>query len=327
MIDLALLNGWIPYRVQWRGAGPEVDWLFMGERTFREPFFDHTIRSMLRDPYHLSSRRQTSITDLADLGAARPGLPLAGLIFHMSRCGSTLISRLLAVHPEHLVISEAPPIDEVLDTIRQNVPEETRIAWLRGMVAALGQQRTGHEQRMFIKLDSWHIHDLPLIRRAFPHTPWIFIYRDPVEVIVSHQRLRGSQMAPGQIAPMRLGLEDSAIQVPFNLDQFCARVIGRFCEAAALAIPTYDGLPVNYRHFPEAIWSTVMPHFGVRLNEARIEEMALELQYHAKQPAHPFVPDSQAKQQAVSATTRELADRYIAPAYAKLELLQHERVR
>ena len=49
----------------------------------------------------------------------------------------------------------------------------------------------------FVKFDSWNTLDLALIRRAFPDVPWIFLYRDPVEVIVSHMRQRGSQMIPG----------------------------------------------------------------------------------------------------------------------------------
>jgi hypothetical protein len=53
------------------------------------------------------------------------------------------------------------------------------------MVAALGQARAG-ETRLFLKLDCWHMRDLPLFRRAFPNTPWVFLYRDPVEVLVSH---------------------------------------------------------------------------------------------------------------------------------------------
>jgi hypothetical protein len=322
MIDLTLFHGWIPYRVEWRGYGPEVDWCYLGERPFREPFFDHTIRSVLRDPFHLSARHHTPIQALADMSAVRPGLPLGGLIFHMSRCGSTLISRLLASSPTNLVLSEAPPIDEVLDMARRGASEEQRIAWLRGLVSALGQPRTGQEQRMFIKLDSWHVLDLPLIRRAFPDTPWIFVYRDPVEVMMSHKQLRGSQMAPGQLPPARLGLDATAVQLPLDLDKFCARVLGNFCTAAAQYAPMHGGMLVNYNQFPDAIWSDILPWFRVAPTEAEREEMELEMMYHAKQPAHPFQPDSEAKRRAASPALRALAEQFIAPAYYQLEAVR-----
>ena len=35
----------------------------------------------------------------------------SGFIFHMSRCGSTVISQMLAALAEHVVVSEAGPID------------------------------------------------------------------------------------------------------------------------------------------------------------------------------------------------------------------------
>ena len=62
---------------------------------------------------------------------------------------------------------------------------EQRIEWLRGVVSALGQPRLGTEKHLFIKFDAWKVLDLPLIRRAFPAVPWIFLYRDPVEVLTS----------------------------------------------------------------------------------------------------------------------------------------------
>jgi hypothetical protein len=326
MLDLAMLQGWIPIRVEWRPTGPEVDWCYLGERTFREPFFDHTISAHLRDPYYLTSRKRTSLGELVELARVRPGLPLGGMIFHMSRCGSTLISRILAADPDNLVIAEAPPLDEVL-AVSGGSSEDDRVALLRAMVAALGQQRSGRERRYFLKLDSWHIHELPLIRRAFPDVPWIFVYREPVEVIVSHQRLRGMQMAPGQIPPARLRLDPSAVGPPYNLDLFCARVLGAFCESAAQFVPAYGGLPVNYSQLPDALWTTVLPHFGVRPSPEEREALALELQYHAKYPAHPFQPDAADKLAAASPAQIALADTYVRPAYERLERLRHNERR
>jgi hypothetical protein len=34
-----------------------------------------------------------------------------GFVFHMSRCGSTLVAQMLAVVPDHVVVSEAEPLD------------------------------------------------------------------------------------------------------------------------------------------------------------------------------------------------------------------------
>lgn len=323
MLNSDLTPGWIPIRVSWRGGGPEIDWCYLGERVFREPFFEDTIRAHLRDPINAQSLRHTGMDQL--LGLDRPRLPLGGLIFHMSRCGSTLVSRALAADPAHLVISEAPPIDELLDTARRGASEEQRAEWLRALVGALAEPRSGRERRAFIKLDSWHIHDLPLIRRAFPEVPWLFIYRDPVEVMVSHQRLRGMQMAPGQIAPARLGLDEAAAGPPFNLNRYCARVLAGFCGAAAEHAAEHGGLLVNYEQLPGALWDIVFPHFAAGPDAAARELIELELQYHAKQPAQPFSPDSESKRREASAEIRELAEELVYPPFRRLEALRSSR--
>ncbi|NJN18302.1 MAG: hypothetical protein HC822_19615 [Oscillochloris sp.] len=302
----------------WYGNEPNLDWCYLGERGFQEPFFDQTIRAHLQNPLNHQLRR-TGISELLSLAQARPMLPLSGMIFHMSRCGSTLITRVLAADPTNLVIAEAPPIDEVLDTGRRSIHDDIRAQWLHAMITAIGQPRSGHERRMFLKFDSWHIHDLPLIRQVFPEVPWIFVYREPIEVIVSHQRLRGMQMAPGQIAPERLGLEASAAQVPFDLDRFCAQVIGNFCRSAAHYVDQFGGKPINYRDYPDTIWRDILPLFAVHPTAEIRELMELELQYHAKHPGHPFAPDSAGKRHAASPAQHQLAAEFAQQPYAQLE--------
>ncbi|MEM1171563.1 MAG: sulfotransferase [Cyanobacteria bacterium P01_H01_bin.35] len=63
--------------------------------------------------------------------------------------------------------------------------EKQKITYLQQVISVLVQQRLGCEKNYFIKFSSEHILQLPLIKKAFPNTPWIFIYRDPIEVVVS----------------------------------------------------------------------------------------------------------------------------------------------
>jgi hypothetical protein len=300
MIDPAQLQGLAPDRVVWRGEIPEVHW---------------------SDPHNPHASQRTLLDDLVGLEQAGVSLPLAGLILHMSRCGSTLMARVLAGSPDTLVVSEHPAVDAVLDTARRGVAEERRAAWLRGMLAALSRSQ-GRERRAVFKLDSWHILDLPLIRRACPGVPWVFVYRDPVEVLVSHQRQRGMQMVPGLVAPARLGLAALEEQAPGDLDAFCARVLARFCAAAADYVPAYGGALVHYDQLPAAIWSPILPLFGLRPTQAERVAMEQRLRHHAKQPAQLFSPDGADKRRAASEHQRELAERYVGAAYQRLEALR-----
>ena len=51
----------------------------------------------------------TEISTLASDDILRDYIYPSGFIFHMGRCGSTLLSKALARSPSHLIISEAPP--------------------------------------------------------------------------------------------------------------------------------------------------------------------------------------------------------------------------
>src|SRR2546430_2644461 len=137
------------------------------------------------------------------ISCARPPVRPSGFIFHMSRCGSTLLTQMLAALAHNIVISEASPIDAVVRAphVRPALSDDQHALWLRWMIGALGQPRSGNERHYFIKLDCWHTLALPLFRRAFPDVPWGFLYRDPVEVLVSQLRMPGPQIIPRMLGP------------------------------------------------------------------------------------------------------------------------------
>jgi len=322
-MDLTQLAGWVPIRVYWQESRPMVDWCYLGNARFRQPFFDETIDLCLRQPFNMLFRHQTPIEMLSEFQDVQ-SLPPTGFIFHMSRCGSTLIARMLAALPQNIVISEADPIDSVLRANRRDpaVTDDQRVAWLRGVIRALGRQRHPEERHLFIKFDSWSVLDLPLIRKAFPLTPWLFVYRDPVEVLVSHARQRGRQMIPGVLEPALLGLEPAEINLAL-LDEYCAKVLGRFCQAAVLHHSSDAARAVNYRELPQAVWDSIVSFFGVSCTAEEVERMREVTPYHAKQPGFIFTEDSAAKQEFATEEIRALAERFVSPWVERLETLSN----
>lgn len=322
-MDLLLLKDWVPIRCYWQAGQAMVDWCYLGDLRFTEPFFDQTIGISLRRPANMLFRHQTPIEVLGELHATRPGLAPSGLIFHMSRCGSTLIAQTLAALPQQIVLSEAAPIDMVLRSQLRDpsITDEQRSTWVRWLVSAYGQRRSGEEQRYFIKLDSWHTLFLPLLRRIFPDVPWIFVYRDPVEVMVSHQRQRGPQVLPGVIEPQLVGLDLETV-TQLSQDEYCAIALARICQAAADHVQHDPGLLLNYRELPGAIWSRLPAHVGVSYSEAEQLRLRQAAQLDAKNPVLPFNDDRALKQQLASASVRELAERWLQPVYQQLEQLR-----
>lgn len=130
-------------------------------------------------------RRFQSLRDL-DLRLQRePALPLRALIFHCSRCGSTLLAQLLALEGSIRVFSEPPVLNEFLwSRTAQLEPDEMHRA-LRTFVRAFGFSPAEGERGLAIKLSSTALLFLPALRVCFPDVPFVYLLRKPGEVVTS----------------------------------------------------------------------------------------------------------------------------------------------
>lgn len=315
------LAEWTPLRLFSCEGKLLVDWCRLPAEPFADPFFEQTVGRAMGDPGRMLFRRETPLDTLMDFDRERPGLAPSGFIFHLSRCGSTLLAQMLAALPRSLVVSEAPPIDQVLQ-VAARVPGATRaqrLGWFRGMVNALGQRRRGDETRFFVKLDCWHTLALPFIREAFPEVPWAFLYRDPVEVLVSHRRRCGSQMVPGVLDPRLFGIELEELPA-LAFEDYGARVLARVCQAALQAQgETGGGRLANFTELPAAGWEELAEHFDLRLTDGERARMQAAAQRDAKNPAERHVDDRAAKQREATPELRRLAEQWLGPVYAGLE--------
>ena len=313
--------GWLPIAASWRGDQLYLDWRHFGEQRLIDPFFESSVQRCLYKPFNRLFRHATPTSGLPEWLATHPHLRPSGLIFHMSRCGSTLVSQMLAALPANIVVSEALPIDAVVQAYRlmPAAGEALCAQWLAELTGALGQRRSGDERHYFIKLDSWHATALPLFRRAFPEVPWVFLYRDPVEVMVSQLRMPGLQMLEGGIGPQLYGVEPS-----FGADaaeDYYACILAKVCEPVVRHVCD-GGLLVDYRQLPDAVWTSILPHFGVACGEAERAVMAAAARYDAKSPGIEFIADSAAKQQEASEAARGAAERRLGDLYRRLEALR-----
>ena len=198
---------------------------------------------------------------------------------------------------------------------------EQQVAWIQWLVSALAQKRSGEEQRLFIKFDSRSIFDFPLIRLAFPDVPWIFVYRDPVEVIVSNLRRPSTLVTRGMSDVTVPGLEIAEI-AGMEDDEYAARVLGVIAETGAHHAAVAGGMLIHYPQLPEAVWGGLQRHFGLHFTVEEIEEMKRASAFNAKQPGQPFRSDVDSKQREADRRIRALADRWLRPHYARLEELR-----
>lgn len=314
------LTGWTPIRLSWDGPRATVDWCLTDGVPFTDPFFDQTVETCLRHPARLLFRRETGLEEVGRFVDDHPGLPPAAFIFHMSRCGSTLTAQMLAAVPEHLVLSEAGPIDRVLRAhwARPQIGDDDRCTWLRWMVGALGQPRDDRQRRLFVKFDAWSVIDLPVVRRAFPDVPWLFLYRDPVEVLVSQSQRLGAHVIPGVLPPALIGM--STVEVASSPPvEYRARVLARICDAALRHRDDPLATFVEYRQLPGFVVSDFPRLCSLRFDDADVERMLAAARRDGKNPAIPYEDDTGRKQALASPALRLAAERWLAPLYDLLE--------
>lgn len=315
-MSLPDLHGWLPVGITRHTSEPVVDWCRMGTRRFTEPFFDHTVQAAMQEPFNLLFRHQLPLDSLIEWQERSPGPPPRGFIFHMSRCGSTLVSQMLAALPGHIVLSEPPPLDALLRTDLRGADDGQRIAWLRAWVGIMGQPRNGGHD-LFVKLDAWHVFDLPLLRRAFPDTPWIFLFRNPVEVMVSAISNPGMHLVPGMIGATLPGIDPGeAMRMPQA--EYIARVLAAVMRTALEHVGPLGGKAIDYSSLPEGVFSAIAPHFGLSLSPAQIEAMKAVTAFHAKTPYFNFEPDSETKRNAAGDDVIALCRTLLDPLYERL---------
>jgi hypothetical protein len=306
--------GWLPIAVL--PAEDAVDWAFFGARRLSESFFADSIEAVRFSPLNRLLRLRTPLAALDGLDRPAPG----GLVFHMSRCGSTLLGRMLGAPAGATVLSEAAPIDQV---VRADLPMAKKVALLRGVAAALGRARGAGDERLFLKLDCWHALAFDLFREAFPVAPWVHLYRSPEEVLVSHARSIGMQMVPQVVAPAVFGLAEP----PVPDAGYQAAVLAAIGEAMLAALAADGaGLLVNYDALPGAVAGRVLPHFGWSPTAAEAQAMAAAALIDAKAPGQAFRPDGAGKRAAVDPAIRAACEARLDGLHRRLEAAGAERI-
>ena len=300
---------YLPQRLVFSGSRPEVEWIATDGSDYREPFFEETLRRLGKLPENArGERRRTGVDALEATGdAAAPAV----VIFHVSRCGSTLVSRMLGALHETVTISEAPVLDDILRAHRQDssVTDADRIAWLVGAVGALCRPN-GTARRGVVKLDAWHLFELPLVRAAFPDVPFVFVYRHPIEVLVSLMRLPSLAMVRGTLTPKQMRMSAEERDALDRVD-LAAAILGAYYREANMHAAQL--LPVAYDELPEVLWRGML---GATLSDDDVATLKDVAARDAKTPTRPFAADGDAKRRAATPSELAACARWTDDAYA-----------
>ncbi|MGE0491317.1 MAG: hypothetical protein AB7S38_19060 [Vulcanimicrobiota bacterium] len=255
------MQGWMAAKAHWPDASPVIEWI-QHRDPLDAPFYEDDLRREMRRPINRIFRRLTRL-------APGEGLPPGGLIFHLSRCGSTLLSSLLRASGS-VVLSEPPVLDELLRPVQGGPCHPDQLASL--VRAMLG------ESRGLLKLDSWHVLHRQVYEQAFPTTPRVFLYRHPARILASHEREPGLQMVFGFLRLAELEVPDG---VPYPArNDYAARVLRILMEAALEG----SWLLIHQEQLPSVAWRELAELFEKSPTNEQVQKMQALVAFDAKNP-------------------------------------------
>jgi len=296
-MDNVKIEGWIPYKLTHVQNWPLCHWLDTGDAPFTEPFFDETIIKCRSANNKGRGFEQVSSLDMIldwaqDLDESIPN----AFIFHISRCGSTLVSQLLASSSKNVSLAEVPFFDDLLRLpFKYKGFSEAKInGLLNAAIKYYSYKITANEkpgeqkaERLFIKADSWHIIFYAQLRRLFPEVPFILMYRSPDEVFWSHRKQAGMQAVPGLIEPELFGFTQDVIQqdAQVYLSNILAIYLDKYLETAA---NDANCLLINYSDGPMQMIDKIGKFANITFTKDELLNMDDRSQYHSKKPGERF---------------------------------------
>jgi hypothetical protein len=283
---------------------PVITWADLRGVRFAEPFFRDTI-------VRVEGARPRFITGIEALraGDAEAGLDPALIVFHASRCGSTLLSQMLAAVPTNHVIAEPTPINQ---TLAAPMATPDRLELVRLLLRAFGRSRAPGSRRLVVKLSSWNVCFAALVRAAFPRTPLVWLQRDPCAVVASQ-----IERPAGWVRWHRD--EDPALSIfgitpgeahRMSEEAFILRAIEAIHGGAIAGGAGRDRdiwQVVDHDQLPDALWGSIAAHAGISWTDDERERFRQRARFNSKTDVtDPFV------RRDVPAPLSEQASRFIA---------------
>ncbi|CCE09336.1 conserved hypothetical protein [Bradyrhizobium sp. STM 3843] len=304
-----------PVNILREGSGFAVAFKSIPPEAFTDPFVAETTARFTEPPIE---RRLETIGDARGLETIAP----RGIIYHVSKCGSTLVSQLLKRLDDIIVYSQPDALNDLLMP-----PHASSAEQLIQALRALGALFADHARRPYVlKLESWNVLYCRLLQQAFPATPSVFCIRDPIDVAVSVME----DPDPG-VWYRHLKSGNNPFFAQFGLDaaarlapgDYIALFYTRFCAAIRQLEPQSSRI-IRYDGMPESIWRTVAPAFNLPVPAAALARMQQAAEFYSKDPLgtqRTFVADSTGKRQRVAADVSAAIDAVARPAYEQMLLM------
>ncbi|MCG8416664.1 MAG: hypothetical protein MJE77_01820 [Proteobacteria bacterium] len=310
------LVGFLPFELQQVGVGqPRLIWCDFSGFPLTEPFFVRDVYRRLMMPG--ARLVPTDLDTLLNVDKVLGGLEPCGFIFHVSHCGSTLLANMLRKGRRNLVFAEPNVLTEFLRMAAAG-EEERGLALFRAGVRALGQRRLSWEEHLVIKFSSFTALYLPLINAVFPGVPKLFLFRHPIEVLVSNMNTPYQEWLFDE---MVTGLEREVMTESSTVLENCAHGLRRTMQAF-LDHRDERSLFADYQQISPPLLARVLGHFRIPYDEVELAAMMEAIATDAKNPSRRFSEDPTGKQRSASRKVRRVAENLLEPLHRQLDGLK-----
>jgi gluconate kinase len=283
-------HNWLPSKLFEQDGALFLEWIYLCDVRFNMPFFDESLaKCRTSNTMEGVDRRKdqiSSIDFLSEVAQTVDAVEPSLFIFHTSRCGSTLATQVLSLQHQNIVFPEYRIADAILRATISGEPvsEEKRKEWLKNLIRIMGQKRFSTEERLIIKLDSWHFCYYNLLRELFPEVPFAILYREPEAILRSNSKQWGMQFIPEIVPPSIFHIEFDA-SPPFSFNGYANQVLqSMYASIQTIARADNCCLLLDYCNGVAENLSRLTEILQIDHSFLQREDVKERMKFHSKRP-------------------------------------------
>lgn len=275
-----------------------LEWMSAAEKPIH-PFYSEHISAVRGQLLSALIKPKTALLPALNLSGLVKQVQPAGFIFHLSRCGSTLVSRSFAGLPKCRVLSESPLLTQVL--LDRSLSDTQRRAALTFCIDTQGQL-FHPEQHLLIKWNAWDLQFWPLILSLYPQVPVLLLLRDPVEILASQQKSAGYHMVRQPSRPL---FRELSVPEEESILEYQCKVLRLLLGYGLDMNQRSQVMVVDYQELLPVIANKIANWFSLDLSQEECNQVEQCQLIHSKTATQPFMADSQFKQSFFTAEQKE----------------------
>jgi hypothetical protein len=320
-------RSWLPVGFNFRFSTTPVAWLHFDQQALQEPLFFQSMAKFKTIIPPLEGR-MSALGEIRERAQRLRGVAPAGVIFHVGRCGSTLIANILRLGQNTVVLSEAEPIVSLLGP-DPRIPDISLLGGasaelLRDVLTLYAHDGEELRYRIVIKCHALNLLHIRHVRSIWPSTPCVIVIRDPLEIMVSMLSRPPGFMSFLQhpfLASRLYGWDETEVR-GMDAEEYCGRVLGRYFEAA---LEVADSTPViDYENLDAARICRIADCFNVDVPSPDSSALLQIMSAYSKDPrrTRQFSSDREEKRANSTLVIQNTVERWLAEPYLRLRSLE-----